>query len=335
MTEAAVLQASLPVDDSLGDRVSRFSDPLERLLYLRLESQLVSLSAHELSLLAQHSDGCAYAEGEYLMMQGAPAPAIHFLVEGKVSLRSNGVTYLKVKAPAVVGMIPVLSGDKHGVEAIADEDVVTLTVAAHVLLDLVEDNFRFMEGALRAVSGELQKIQRRLEVLDLLQRSEPNTDVSYPQEPLDLITRLKFLRRGVYSDVNLEALIELIRGAKEVRFEAGEVLWEVGDTSDHSLSVVYGVILCEEPRGARTFVMGPNSNVGVLEANAGLARSYKATAKTRLVAIRSTVEDFFDVLEDHTQLGMGLLRALCRRVLQLQMESPMPNEVIMDSKRPA
>lgn len=305
----------------LEDRKARFADPLERLLYLRLESQLRLLSGHELSLLAQHSEAHCYGVGEKLMIEGAPAPAIHFLVEGRVALRRDGVTYLRLNAPALVGMVPVLSQEKRGVEALAEQPVITLAVQAHVLLDLVEDNFRFMEGALRGVSQQLQICQRKVELAGHVFRAQPK-QVQYPKEPLDLIARLKFMRRGVYAEVNLEPLIELIRGAEEVRFGRGQVVWRAGEPSTYSLHVVYGVIQCEAADGLRSFRMGPDSVVGVLEANANLDRSYQATAETEVVAIRTRVEDFFDVLEDHTQLGMGLLSALCSRLLELQRDYP-------------
>ena len=302
----------------VDDRVSRFDDPLERLLYMRVESQLLSLPGHELSLLAKHSEERYFEAGSRLMREGGAAPAVHFLVEGRVTMRRGGVIYKDISAPGMVGMIPVLSQDPAGVEAVAEDDAVTLEIAADIMLDIVEDNFRFMAGALRATSSQMLTCQRELEVAGLFQRSEPE-EVPYPDAALDLVQRLGMMRRGIYAQVNLEPLLELIASAEEIRLEPGTVLWEVGDTSDFSVHVVYGVIACEEPDGARNFRMGPGSLVGVLEANANQPRSYKAVTETRLVAIRSRADSFYDVLEDHTELGMGLLGFLTAELIRLQV----------------
>lgn len=304
---------------SLEERATRFQDPLERLLYLRVESQLSSLTPREISLLAESSQERFFAEGRPLMEQGSPAPAVHFLVAGRVAFKRDGQTFLRIAAPGVVGVNAVMSRDPQGVEVVAEEDALTLAVRSDIMLDLVEDNFGVARGMLGGLSGALLDCQRELESRGLLERSEP-VEVAYPEDELDLVQRLSLVRRGPYAEVNLQPLAELIAHAEEVRFEPGAALWEVGEAADFGVHVVYGALDCQEPDGGRQFVMGPGSVVGVLEAHSRRPRSYRAVAQTRVVAIRTPLEAFIDVLEDHPELGMGLIQFLGAALMRLQIQ---------------
>ncbi len=57
------------------------------------------------------------------------------------------------------------------------------------------------------------------------------------------------------------------------------------------------------------------------EASSRRPRAYTATTKTRVVALKQTVEDFLDVLEDHLELGMQFVAFLADLVISLMQRS--------------
>ena len=109
----------------------------------------------------------------------------------------------------------------------------------------------------------------------------------------------------------------MVRLQEEVRWEPGHVIWEQGDLAEGGFQVVYSVVKCESEE--RSFRMGPKSVLGFLEANGMLPRSYTAEAETRIVALQSTTEGFFDVLEDNFGLAFGFLSFVSGWVMQLSI----------------
>ena len=71
-------------------RDARFVGPVERLLYLRSLPGFVSLGASELATIAYETRERFFKRGQRLFTEGEAARAVHFLVEGRVSVRSQG-----------------------------------------------------------------------------------------------------------------------------------------------------------------------------------------------------------------------------------------------------
>lgn len=295
----------------------RFIGPVERLLYLSTLPGLSSSSPAELASIGQHVRERSFARGEHLLQEGAPAESVFFLVEGSVTILRQGQVLQRVEPPFGVGFLPVLSEDPEGVTARADSKVLALELAADDLIDAMEDSFSLLESGVRQLSRQLAEAQAQLESRGLLERDEP-LETEYPEAPLDLVQRLTlFRRRGPYMHASLDSMAELVRRAAEVRYEPGVTLWTEGDAAAWGVQIIHGVVTCSGKQPPRAFRMGPDSVLGVVEANAQLPRSYTAVTETRVVALRMESETGFDIIEDDAELGLALLRFLATLINRL------------------
>lgn len=298
----------------LGETSDRFAGPLQRLLYLRASPNLSAIRGLELTALAQHSREHFFPEGSVVYDGGPEVVSAHFIVEGTVDLPLNDVPYRTIDAPWALGMLPMFAG--VGAHAVARHDTRTLEIGRDRLFEVMEDNFRFLHGALAQLLVQFGEAQRTLELRGQLVRSAPES-VPYPDGELDIVQRIGILRRGPYANVNLEPLAELARRAQELRVEDGHVLWREGDPSSWGCHIVHGVARCIGEHGQRNFEMGPGSVIGYFESHAGNPRPYTATVEGSFVALTGTSETFFNVLEDNFELGMGFLAFLSRGLLEL------------------
>lgn len=133
-------------------------------------------------------------------------------------------------------------------------------------------------------------------------------------EDLTLVEKMFFLRKtSNFSTTGIEALSDLAAGTYEKRHRPGEVLWKRGDGANSTLLVLSGTLTCEAP-DVKPWDFGVGMLVGGLDAMARRERWYSLTAKddARVLVIETTL--MFDVLEDHIDMAMQLLRALAMGV---------------------
>ncbi len=121
---------------------------------------------------------------------------------------------------------------------------------------------------------------------------------------------------------------------EEVRFEPGDVLWDVGDEATFGVHVVHGTVRCVGDDGLRVFPMGPGSVIGYSETLGRLERTYRATAETRVVGLRGSQEAFLDTLEDNAELGRVFMGFLASVLLDLY-EKLADDEAILDEAMPS
>jgi len=314
----------------MGEGDLRFPSVLDRLIHLRTLPTLGRLAASGLTYVASHAVERHFEPGELVYSPDRPVDAVHFIAEGRVRVEQEGLHILDGVPPFVIGFFPVLSQSTTGQRAVAVEPTVTLELARPALLEVFEDDFGFLENAIRQMSRQMVEMQRELEARGLLERSTPE-QTPYPHEPLDLVERLDLMGRDFYADSNIEPFVQLVRMSQEVRYEPGDLLWETGDPSSWGLNVAHGVVRCEGED--RVFRVGPGSSLGYIECYGVLPRSYRATAETRVVALRQPGEAFIDVLEDHPKLALsvasmmaGFVLGLSLKVAQAQAAAPVTDE---------
>ncbi len=295
----------------------KFLSPAERLIFLRGTGFFANLPLDDLVTMAQRSRERFFRRGSIMASEGRALGSHFIIAEGTASLRRGGHTFAHFDAPSTVGALAVLSRDPNGIEIRADTDVLALEQQAHDVFESLEENFSLLEAVLRQLARELSLAQMRVESMGLLQREVP-FETPFPEGELDLVDRLTLLRQGSpFKSSSLNALAELARHSKELRFEPGAVLWSEGQASDFGVFIAHGIVRCTGQRPAREFEMGPLSTIGSQETLARLPRSYSAVAKTRVVGLRNDPDSFLDVLENHVELGIGFCTFLAERVLKL------------------
>ena len=112
-----------------------------------------------------------------------------------------------------------------------------------------------------------------------------------------------------FSDAGLDALVDLAEDMRELRFSAGDTLWTVGDAAPFSVLVLEGSIACHPP-DLPPFELGHGFYVGGLESTANEPRWYTARAAGDVRALELDTAAFIDVLEDHPEFAMAMMRSL-------------------------
>jgi CRP-like cAMP-binding protein len=120
---------------------------------------------------------------------------------------------------------------------------------------------------------------------------------------------------GIFRGCNIDALVAVARRTREIRAEAGEVFWRLGEPSSTWLRVDYGRIRCTSADGRHVDV-GQGFVLGIMDALGQVPRSYEARAETKIIAYRSELDSFLAVLESHFELARDLVAVVARAVLE-------------------
>ena len=108
---------------------------------------------------------------------------------------------------------------------------------------------------------------------------------------------------------------------REVFFEAGSVLYEEGSASDDLFFIMQGVVALRRG-GAPDWEFGPNSVIGILDADLDRPHARKAVALTDVEALALRTEDRLEVLEDNFEQTRAVILFTASRVHELALDLP-------------
>lgn len=293
------------------------SGRIERVIALRAFPGFNGLPPDHLALLADFAYDRYFRRGDAVTLPGGPVSSIFFIRRGKVNVIHDGVVVRTFTSGAVVGGLAAMTRDPQGQHLVAAADTDTFEVHVDDMEDFFEDSFPTMLVVLRGLA--LGVLETRLQFSDDAgyERVDDGNLVR-PIGELGLVQRILFARRLMaYGRGRIEALAELARDMEVLRFSKGDVLYRQGDPATHAVLVCSGGVQCESDLGQR-FVIGPESTIGSIDSMAGVPRWYTATALTDIVALRSDVTNLIDVIEDHSEMGMGMIRVLAKMLRSLQ-----------------
>jgi len=295
----------------------RFVGPLDRALFLRTLPFFARLSISDLAVLAHHLRERFFKKGSVVLRLGEPVGAMYIVVEGSLRTSGGERTGEAVLGPEQsVGFLSFLSRSQEGVQAIAEVDTLTLEFDSDTLLDVYEDHFPILHHAIRTIAT--RTLQTRMQTPGGAFFGTREPALTPAPRALDLIERITFIRDGsVFQNANLDTVARMARTLREVRVDAGTLLWNSGDRADFTLLIVSGVVRCALDDGARVFRCGASYPLGNLESIALYPRWYDAVAETPLVALRAETESFFDILEDHFEIAMSLAGAMASGLIQI------------------
>lgn len=293
---------------------------VERLVAMRSFPGAVELHANELSVLASVARPRRLGRGEVLAREGHVVPAIFVVIEGEVVVRRSGQTIERAGPGTAVGVLYALSRDPRGLDCHAGEGALVLQIA----IDDLEDVFEELPIVLVRMVGH---VARRALALGLLRASggsaspPPRTPLasapSLPTRPLDLVERILFLRRcGAFQGASIDAVAALANIAGEVRVAAGDPLWRRGDAAGSLFVVVAGELEVTLAGGAG-ITLRAGDLAGENELLAGEPHPSDALARGSVVALAIERDALLDSWEDHTDLGVELLREASTALLAL------------------
>lgn len=301
---------SEPVVDALG------MDAFERFLFLRTIPVLSGLPADAVRVVAAYTREATYPDGTYVYRQGQPATHVHYIVEGSIEIRRNGHPVRTLVKTEVAGGVSAMAGDDQGYDGVAIGDTVTLRIPSDDTQEILEDHFVLLRGILEGTGREVLRSLRQLGPSAGFE--PPEADVPHPTRPLDLVEKMAFLRQSAaFQQAHIEAISDLAQEMVEQRIDAGTELWKPGDAGGYFLLLVSGRVECDADDPTQHFVLGPGDSVGGNEAMAGEPRWFRATTTQDVVALRIDAESIYDVLEDHFEMALALIRSVMASVMRL------------------
>lgn len=257
---------------------------LRRALWLRHVRWLTAAELPDLALLAENLSEVHFTAGQIVAPAGVAPCALHFIIDGEIGFDGR-----RWGPGSVVGALEVFARRPIANALLAIQDTRTLQLTSGDLFEILEDNFAMMRAALRGFA-------------DGMPPPPPLASLPPLGDPLGFVERLTLLRdQAAFRRARLDALAELAHASQEVRFAAGSAVVRLGDPAVSSFVIVEGTLA--GPQG----LLGPGHTIGALETLA--ERPYRATieARTPVRALESSANAIFDVLEDHTDLGMAML----------------------------
>jgi hypothetical protein len=196
-------------------------------------------------------------------------------------------------------------------------------------LELIEESasrpvMRRLEPILRAAPdyGSVGPAHDRADVIATLRRDEDTwvaqcatyVEIGGGTEAMEVIERVFLLQRvEVFSDTPSHHLARIALLAKEVEADAGALLLRGTEKADALYVVIDGELRGERP-GRSTRSVGPGEAVGALAIldDAPIGLDVRVVRKSRL--LRLTRRDLRDLLHDHPDLAVSLLRGMAARL---------------------
>lgn len=296
----------------------------DRLIALRQFPAFASLSPEDSQSIALRMSERRLAPGEALFNEDEPVDEVAFVVRGKVRTQRHGKVLGTYDDRSVIGSLAILAELTGGYGAVALEPTTAITLPADEMLEVFEDHFSVVRSALQGVADGLLRIRRSMGSGGF-QRVEWDR-TSEPPPPLDLVGRIAQLRDAMpFAGARMEALADLARDVREMRLDPDVQLWTEGDPSGGWLFLLHGEVAAESS-GGMSATFGPGDVVGSLGTLANVPRWYSARTVTPVVALRTDDEALFDVMEDHFDFSMALVRSMARGFMSLLEEAGLPDD---------
>jgi CRP-like cAMP-binding protein len=267
---------------------------LRRAMWLRHVRWLSAAELPDLALLAENLTEVHFAAGELVSAAGVMPCALHFVIHGEL-----GIDGRRWGPGSVVSALEVFARRPLAHSLLAIEDTRTLQLTSSDLFEILEDNFAILRAALRGFADSMPP---------------PPPVIALPPlgTPLGFVERLSLLRdQPTFAGARLDALAELAHASQELWFAEGTPIVRIGDPAASSFIILDGSVM--GPQG----LLGPGHTIGAFETLA--ERPYRATveARTPVRALENSANAIFDVLEDHTDLGMAMLASFATTMSEL------------------
>ena len=271
---------------------------VERALLLKTLPVLRDAGADEIAAIVDRLEDRSFLPGATLFTAGNLPAELHVLFEGRVRMDFAGRAITR-KSGEVVGLLHALEQQPYDGSCICETAVHTVALRVDDLFDVLED----FSDLSRALIGFLAR-QVALRVDQ--RRRNPHLDHDGApfvgrNQRLELIEKIVFMK-GVplLAGASLDGLARLAREVAEVSYAPGALVARAGERADAFYLVL----------GGRLGTRGPRASAAILDVlqQGPFAQSLVAAEPTR--ALRVPAERFFDLLEDHFDMAIGIARRL-------------------------
>ncbi len=259
-----------------------------------------SVDPDELATIAENLVETTLRVGTVVAEPGSWINGIQLVLEGRIDEHPHGRSWGPFH---VHGALEILAARSARYRAVAATEVRVLRMSAGDVGEVLEDNF----GVLRAT---LKELATRASMASL---GPPPRLPPLPRQ-LGLVERLIALRhQWLFAGSHLQALTMLAHASEEVAVAAGTVIAKVGEIANEAYILLDGEATSH--RDSVLTLLHPGASIGHLALLAGAPHltTIEATMPTRM--LRSRASSIVDVIEDHTDVGMAMLMAIARALL--------------------
>jgi len=293
---------------------ARFITPFERIVYLRSLNLMGQLDMASLVGLAEAAGEAMFSAGEDLIRADEPVLGAFVLISGSVDEYRGGKHAGTWTAPTWAGMIGLQARLQSGLRLTAKTDVVALEVDRDGLAEVLSNDPQLLAQIITFMAGMLLDSTDGLPADPANPPDAPLGDL--PGDELGIVGRLSFLSEaGLFRGANLDALIPLARGLRQLRFEPGEPMWEIGDPASAGHYLRYGRVRTIREDGVEVTV-GAGHGVGLVDALANRPRRYRAVAETVVVAYEISSEALLGTAAQHPELGRRVIQGFAGEVFR-------------------
>lgn len=245
---------------------------------------------------------------------GDPAEFLYFVKEGRIETRPPPRTRI-VAGPAVFGVFDILLGRPRSAPAVALTDVALMRVRSEAWLELLDDSFELGRVALLAMARNLAELEEQSAPRDLLVATSPVAAERPRTRALNALERIEtLLSEPLLRGVGVQTISDLAVMAEEHEYDAGQVVFERGVARERMFVVVDGAVVATraDPVGTRRATAGQLVCGAAAFAQPALGWEAHAESRARLLSFR--IEDWFDLMEEHSDMLRATLAAFASQM---------------------
>lgn len=248
---------------------------------------------------------------EIIYRAGDPAEFLYFVREGRIETRAPPHTRV-VTGPSVFGVFDVLLERARTAPAVALTDVGLMKVRGETWLELLDDSFELGRVALLAMARSLAELEQQIAVSGDAEAAPPERRRAGALDALERVETL--LSEPLLRGVGVQAISDLAMMAEEHEFDAGQVIFERGVARERMFVVVEGTVMATraDPVCTRRATAGQLVCGAAAFAQPSLGWEARAESRVRLLSFR--IEDWFDLLEEHSDLLRATLAAFASQL---------------------
>jgi CRP-like cAMP-binding protein len=279
------------------------SETLARLLALRQFDTFADVDLGELTTIANSLQERTFEAGTVVASPGAELPGAYLVVKGRLDVSDRGWG-----PRSLVGGLETIARRVCTQRIVAPIPTRTLLLPGNTFSELLEDNYGVLSTIRRRIASEMLALDAGAFV--------PTVTPHVSAHALGLVDRIMLMR--VYLPPpkgNIQANAVLANASEEVLFAPGTQIYTSGERATAPLAILEGKVRLVSSNGEKVVSA---ATIGGLECLAESSYVTTAVAATPVRALRFPASVLFDVMEDHTDFAIALLRRLAGSLLDLQ-----------------
>jgi CRP-like cAMP-binding protein len=252
--------------------------------------------------------------GQILWSEGQPVESLYFIREGgRIRMTRDGAAPWTFEGRWLLGSFDGHFDQGPRRTAVALADFHAFKISRVAWLDLLEDSFELLLQSVLRSAGVVAELEQRVSTIDQIPPSAMPLLIR-PDGTLDAMERLAILiELGTARGAGIQALADIAAVSHERIAGEGEVLFRAGDDRTDLLLVVSGEVDAarRDPPLERRYARGELVTGAAAFTDSG--RDWEARARTAARLLAIPIESWFDLIEEHFDLGRSILIAFATR----------------------